>query len=52
MQRDDFEAKICGIATKFSYLVANLRLDFFVNFEPCQVNGGLTVFCKMQLQPS
>ena len=33
MQRGDFATKICEIATKFSYLVAKLRLYFFVNFE-------------------
>ena len=32
MQRDDFATKICKIATKFSYVVAKLRVDFFVNF--------------------
>ena len=36
MQRNDFVTKICEIATKFSYPVAKLRLDFFVNFEPCK----------------
>ena len=37
MQRDDFATKISDfeIATKFSYPVAKLRLDFFVNLEPC-----------------
>ena len=34
MQLDDFVTKICKIATKFSYLVAKLQLDFFVNFKP------------------
>ena len=37
MQRDDFAPKFCEIAVKFSYLVAKLRLDFFVNFKPCIV---------------
>ena len=36
MQRDNFVAKICEIATKFLYLVSKLHLDFFsINFEPC-----------------
>ena len=34
MQRDDLATKVCEIETKFSYPVAKLRLDFFVNFEP------------------
>ena len=31
----DSETKSCQIATKFWYPVAKLRLEFFVNFEPC-----------------
>ena len=42
MQHGEFATKISEIATKFSYLVAKLRLDFFVNFEPCLVNTFLT----------
>ena len=36
MQRGDFATKICEIATKFLYLIANAT-GFFVNFEPCNI---------------
>ena len=47
MQHGDFATKISEIATKFSYLVAKLRLDFFLNFEPCGGASGVKVLTLM-----
>ena len=37
--------RFCWIATKFWYPVAKLRLEFFVNFEPCTVTRGWLKQC-------
>ena len=36
-----FATKICKLATKFSYLVTKLRLNFLFNSQPCMTGQNI-----------